>query len=83
MIKREGLDRPLVDMKLNSFGYNLRILRTTSGRTLKEKAAKLNISASHLSKIERNKIKPSASLLVKILAGINEYYIDKFGWAEI
>lgn len=47
-------------------GQEIRRLRLKSGLTLRGLAAKLQISAAHLSDIEHNRRRPSESLLVAI-----------------
>jgi transcriptional regulator with XRE-family HTH domain len=80
MIAMTFLNKPLVDMRLNSFGYNLRVLRKTNNETQKELAKEFDVSVSYISRIENDKIQPSDDFLRKVPNFIDQYYIDKFGW---
>ena len=51
---------------MSSLGERLHILRTTRGVTQDEISSKTGISRSNISKIEKNKIVPSATAIVQI-----------------
>jgi transcriptional regulator with XRE-family HTH domain len=53
-------------MKEDQLGQEVRRLRLQSGTTLRGLAARLKISAAHLSDIERNRRRPSQKLLEAI-----------------
>jgi transcriptional regulator with XRE-family HTH domain len=54
------------DMKTSSLGREIRRLRLQAGITLRGLAAKLQVSAAHLSDIEHDRRRPSEELLRKI-----------------
>jgi len=56
-----------MDPKATTLGGELRRLRTSAGTTLRSLARSVEVSAPHLSDIERDRRRPSKALLTKLV----------------
>ncbi|MBB4933521.1 transcriptional regulator with XRE-family HTH domain [Lipingzhangella halophila] len=75
----ESLDAPVARFDEQQFGERIRELRAERGLSLRSLAARLGISPSALSQIERGKMRPSVTRLYQIMTELDVPMTSVFG----